>query len=42
MNIHIQKIKKSKILDVDMSEIGFCKHYSDHMFMCDYEEGKWG
>ena len=42
MNIQIQKIKKSKILDVDMSELGFCKHYSDHMFMCDYEEGKWG
>ena len=41
MNIHIQKIKKSKILDIDLSDIGFCKYYSDHMFMCDYEEGKW-
>ena len=41
MNIHIQKIKKSKISDVDMSDLGFCKYYSDHMFICDYENGKW-
>tara|TARA_B100002051_G_C16730137_1_gene637752 strand:+ start:1576 stop:2637 length:1062 start_codon:yes stop_codon:yes gene_type:complete len=41
VNIHIQKIKKSKILDIDLSDIGFCKYYSDHMFMCDYEDGKW-
>ena len=41
MNIKIQKTKKSKIDSVDMSDLGFCKYYSDHMFVCDYKNFSW-
>ena len=36
MNINLSKVKKSKISDVDFSNLGFCKYYTDHMFICDY------
>ena len=35
MNINLSKVKKSKISDVDFSNLGFCKYYTDHMFICD-------
>lgn len=41
MNFDITKAKKSKISNVDFSNLGFCKYYSDHMFVSDYENGKW-
>ena len=39
VNIHIQKIKKSKILDIDLSDIGFCKYYSVICFVIMKEVG---
>ena len=41
MNINLSKVKKSKISDVDFSNLGFCKYYTDHMFICDYEDKSW-
>lgn len=41
MNIHISKVKRSKISEVDFSNLGFCKYYTDHMFICEYEHENW-
>ena len=41
MALHIEKIKKSKISDVDFSNLKFGKVFTDHMFECDYENGAW-
>ena len=35
------KSKNSKISNVDYDNLGFCKYYTDHMFICDYIEGSW-
>jgi len=39
--IIVEKTRKSKIDQVDFSNLPFGQVYSDHMFVCDYEEGKW-
>ena len=41
MNIKLSKVKSSKISEVDFSDLGFCKYYTDHMFVCDYENNDW-
>ncbi len=41
MAIHIEKIKKSKISEIDFSTLKFGQVFTDHMFECDYENGKW-
>ncbi|UMB60041.1 branched-chain amino acid aminotransferase [Lutibacter sp. A80] len=41
MALHIEKIKKSKISDVDFSNLKFGQIFTDHMFECDYEDGAW-
>ncbi|MDV7187699.1 branched-chain amino acid aminotransferase [Lutibacter sp. TH_r2] len=41
MALHIEKIAKSKISDVDFSKLKFGEIFTDHMFECDYENGKW-
>lgn len=40
-NISIEKSKTSKIKDVDFSNLTFGRIFTDHMFVCDYEDGKW-
>lgn len=40
-NIRIEKIKESKISSVDWNNVPFGKVFSDHMFIADYEDGKW-
>ena len=40
-NIIINKIAKSKISEVDFNNLGFGQQFSDHMFVCDYKNGKW-
>ena len=35
------KSKNSKISNVDYDNLGFCKYYTDHMFICDYIDGSW-
>lgn len=41
MALHIEKIAKSKINDVDFSKLSFGKMFTDHMFECDFENGAW-
>ena len=37
----INKIKQSKINQIDFDSIAFGQHFTDHMFICRYKEGKW-
>ncbi len=41
MKITIERVKKSRISEVDFSNIPFGKIYTDHMFMADYRLGEW-
>ncbi len=40
-NIKITKIEKSKVDALDFDNIPLGKTFSDHMFICDYDNGKW-
>lgn len=39
--ITVEKSKNSKIDQVDFNNLPFGQEYSDHMLVCDYEDGKW-
>ena len=39
--IDIVKSNKSKIHDVDFDNLTFGRTFTDHMFVCDYIDGKW-
>ncbi|MCB0459392.1 MAG: branched-chain amino acid aminotransferase [Flavobacteriaceae bacterium] len=39
--IKVEKAKTSKLDQVDFSNLPFGKHHTDHMFVCDYKNGKW-
>lgn len=39
--ISIQKVKQSRLPEVDFSNIPFGKIYTDHMFMADFRDGDW-
>lgn len=41
MALHIEKIAKSKISDVDFDNLKFGQVFTDHMFECDFENGEW-
>lgn len=41
VHIDVKKATTSKINDVDFNNLGFGKVISDHMFVCDYIDGKW-
>lgn len=40
-NISITKIEKSKVSDIDFNNIPLGKTFTDHMFICDYDNGQW-
>ena len=40
-SIEIQRVKKSKISEVDFDNLPFGSVYSDHMLTCDFVNGKW-
>jgi len=40
-NISVEKVKSSKISQVDFSNLPFGKVISDHMLVCDYSNGAW-
>lgn len=40
-NIRIELTKKSKIDTVNFNNLPFGSVYSDHMFVCDFKDGKW-
>lgn len=39
--ISIEKAKTSKISQVDFNNLPFGRYRTDHMFICEYEDGKW-
>ena len=39
--IKITKANTSKIEQVDFKNLAFGKVFTDHMFVCDYVNGKW-
>lgn len=39
--IKIERIKESRIKEVDFDNIPFGRQFSDHMFVMDYKDGKW-
>lgn len=39
--LHIEKASTSKIKDVDFANLPFGKIFTDHMFICDFVDGKW-
>lgn len=41
MALHIEKIAKSKISNVDFNNLKFGEIFTDHMFECDFENGEW-
>lgn len=41
MALHIEKIAKSKISNVDFNNLKFGQIFTDHMFECDFENGEW-
>lgn len=40
--ISIQRVKQSRVHEVDFANIPFGKIYTDHMFMADFRNGEWG
>jgi len=40
-NIIVETSKTSRINTVDFNNLDFGRVFSDHMFVCDYEDGKW-
>ena len=40
-NISITKVAKSKVEDLDFSNIPLGRTFTDHMFICDYANGQW-
>ena len=40
MKIRVDKVKTSNLSKVNFSDLGFCKYYTDHMFIADYEDDK--
>jgi len=39
--IKITKVAQSKVSQVDLNNVSMGTHFSDHMFICDYENGEW-
>lgn len=40
--ISIERVKQSRVHEVDFANIPFGKIYTDHMFIADYRNGEWG
>ncbi|CAZ96966.1 branched-chain amino acid aminotransferase [Zobellia galactanivorans] len=40
-NISVEKVKKSKIEEVDFNNLAFGSVFTDHMLVCDYKDGAW-
>lgn len=41
MQIKIDRVENTRIHEVDFGNIPFGREFADHMFMCDYKDGKW-
>lgn len=41
MNLTIETAKTSRLAEVDFANLPFGRIFSDHMYVCDYAEGRW-
>lgn len=41
LKIEVQRIKKSRLPEIDFAHLPFGKVYSDHMLMADFADGEW-
>jgi len=41
MALQIENVVKSRISDVNFSNLKFGEEFTDHMFECDFENGAW-
>ncbi|MBL7859318.1 MAG: branched-chain amino acid aminotransferase [Cyclobacteriaceae bacterium] len=41
LKINIERVAKSRLSEVDFSNIPFGKNFTDHMFLADYRDGEW-
>jgi branched-chain amino acid aminotransferase len=41
LDIQVNKAASSKIESVDFNNLGFGKYFTDHMLVCDYNNGSW-
>ena len=42
MQIKIERVSETRVQEVDFDNIPFGREFSDHMFIADYADGKWG
>jgi branched-chain amino acid aminotransferase len=40
-NIAVERVKKSRVAEVDFNNLEFGKHISDHMLVSDFDHGRW-
>jgi branched-chain amino acid aminotransferase len=40
--VHITRVERSKLMDINLENLAFGKYFTDHMLEVDYENGKWG
>lgn len=40
-HVIVEKAKNSKISEVDFNNLSFGENFTDHMFVCDFKNGKW-
>ncbi|OUR96076.1 branched chain amino acid aminotransferase [Flavobacteriales bacterium 33_180_T64] len=40
-DLHVEKAAESKLAGVDFDSLAFGKTFTDHMFICDFVDGKW-
>lgn len=41
LNIPVQRVKHSRVGEIDPKNLAFGKHYADHMFITEYMNGEW-
>ncbi|MEX1239338.1 MAG: branched-chain amino acid aminotransferase [Cyclobacteriaceae bacterium] len=41
LKIEVQKVKRSRLPEIDFDDLPFGKVYSDHMFLADFSGGEW-
>ena len=41
LDIKVTKAEQTRLTVTDFSELPFGKVFTDHMFLCDYEDGVW-
>ena len=39
--IPVERVERSRVGDQDLSQLGFGRVFSDHMFVADYADGRW-